>query len=57
MIADQFSITDDILTQQWRYDFFLGVCIDGGQIEPVEQESTEYDRTGQFTSEYEDSLP
>ena len=57
VIADQFSITDDILTQQWRYDFFLGVCIDGGQIEPVEQESTEYDRTGQFTSEYEDSLP
>jgi hypothetical protein len=57
VIAHQFSITDLIETQQWRHEFLLGLCIDSWQIEPIEQESNYGDRTGQFTSEYQDSLP
>ncbi len=47
---------NSIETQHWRHEFFLGLCIDSSQIEPIEQESNEGDRTGQFTSEYLDEL-
>ena len=56
VIKNQFSITDEVLTQQWRHEFLLGLCINSWQIEPIEQESNEGDRTGQFASEYEESL-
>lgn len=52
----QFSVNDHILTQQWRHDFFAGICLDSWQVEPIEQEGDDGDRTGQITAEYWENL-
>ena len=56
VINHQFSVVDEILTQHWRYEFLLGVCIRSWQVEPIEQQSTEGDRTGQLMTEFWDAL-
>lgn len=48
----QFSVTDHILTQHWRHEFVLGYCVRSWQVEPIEQEGDDGDRSGQLTSQY-----
>ena len=56
VIADQFSIVDDILTQHWSYDWFFGMCLDAWQNEPIEQDSVDGDHTGMLEAQYLDWL-
>jgi hypothetical protein len=56
VIADQFSIVDDTLTQSWRYEWFMGVCINSWQQEPIEQEGDDGKYPQITRAEYEDGL-
>jgi hypothetical protein len=48
----QYSMTDSVLTAQWRHEYFWGVCIASWQIEPIEMECPEGSRVGELTSQY-----
>ena len=49
-IPHQFSMVDDVLTQHWRHEWFMGVCIRSWQIDPVEQEGDDGSRVGDYVS-------
>ncbi|OQY13630.1 MAG: hypothetical protein B6I31_00840, partial [Desulfobacteraceae bacterium 4572_19] len=49
-IPHQFSLVDDILIQQWRHEWYMGVCIRSWQVEPVEQEGDDGSKVGDYVS-------
>ena len=55
VIPHQFSVTCEVLTQHWRYDWIMGLCVASYQIEPIEQPGDEFNKTGLYSSEFGDT--
>ena len=48
LFPDSFAAKDSILTQHWRYEWFMGIVISSLKIEPIEQAGNDGDKTGSY---------
>ncbi len=46
--SEYVNMADSVLTQHWRYEWFMGIIISSLKIEPVEQAGNDGDKTGTY---------